>query len=493
MTNTLAPYLGTFGPKEERSYSFRSVPYTGSATNYSFGTLINIPPFWQMGLEYGGKGSYTELTPVASQKLRGVGYMYSSDLRDSDVADYHVDKDGGYRPRALLLGIPFSNADEYSITGGAVGSFRMYNRQPGTFRPNITISPLSIVQVSGDLTLGTRFGLGAEIGGGSSSYSISGLPLANGGSDYHFASPDNHGVFLRFNNDMGGNVSFGATDTMVQATTSGDSFLPTVPASVYPSVNNDGSVSSLGCIDYNTNAQLSQRTGKGRSVYAFDKASLDTTSTTFVDRSEADLASQIGEFSVAGAGGMRYNYGLPVYSKAEKDLRYGIDRLARDSASRLNSRYVAYAYIDELSTPTVIGEKRFAPYATMHLLTSITTSDYKDLTHDGPTPDDLGGYTKFNYVRTAGSRKKGDSGLLDLGWYYWRIPYNGMLFDANQLSTPDDDMGTVSSGRREEYYLQSIETKTHIAVFITNGTDYTYGKRFKGSGTMRRDGYISGL
>ncbi|MEP7219112.1 MAG: hypothetical protein ABI876_09360, partial [Bacteroidota bacterium] len=137
------------------------------------------------------------------------------------------------------------------------------------------------------------------------------------------------------------------------------------------------------------------------------------------------------------------------------------------------------------------GEKRFAPYATMHLLTSITSPDYKDLTYDGPTPDDLGGYTKFNYVRTAGLRNKGDSGWADRDWYYWRIPYKGMMYDANQLSTPDDDMGSVSSGRREEYYLQSIETKTHIAVFITNGTDFTYGKKFKGSGTIRMDGYTA--
>ncbi|MEP7219389.1 MAG: hypothetical protein ABI876_10755, partial [Bacteroidota bacterium] len=128
----------------------------------------------------------------------------------------------------------------------------------------------------------------------------------------------------------------------------------------------------------------------------------------------------------------------------------------------------------------------------MHLLTSITSPDYKDLTYNGPTPDDLGGYTKFNYVRTAGSKNKGDSGLADVGWYYWRIPYAGMMYDANQLSTPDDDMGTVSSGRREEYYLQSIETKTHIAIFITNGTDFTYGKKFKGSGTIRMDGYTAG-
>ncbi|MEP7219927.1 MAG: hypothetical protein ABI876_13475, partial [Bacteroidota bacterium] len=119
--NVLTHYLGTSGPKEEQSYSFRSMPYTGSSTNYSFGLLINLPPWWLFGPEFGARGSYTEQSPVAYQKLRGVGYMYSSDLQASDVADYHLDKEGAYRPGAMLLGVPFSNADDYMITGGAMG------------------------------------------------------------------------------------------------------------------------------------------------------------------------------------------------------------------------------------------------------------------------------------------------------------------------------------------------------------------------------------
>ena len=62
-------------------------------------------------------------------------------------------------------------------------------------------------------------------------------------------------------------------------------------------------------------------------------------------------------------------------------------------------------------------------------------------------------------------------------------------------------MGTVSRGMRENYYLNAIETKSHIALFITNKTvasrdfDFAFDSTgalsqaaYDGSGTERYDG-----
>ncbi len=43
-----------------------------------------------------------------------------------------------------------------------------------------------------------------------------------------------------------------------------------------------------------------------------------------------------------------------------------------------------------------------------------------------------------------------------------------MFYARNSLSDPDDDMGSVIEGEKEIYYLKSIETKTHKAIFITS-------------------------
>jgi hypothetical protein len=45
----------------------------------------------------------------------------------------------------------------------------------------------------------------------------------------------------------------------------------------------------------------------------------------------------------------------------------------------------------------VIGEHREVPYATDYLLTHILSEDYYDRTGNGPTPDDFGAWTKFDY------------------------------------------------------------------------------------------------
>jgi hypothetical protein len=105
----------------------------------------------------------------------------------------------------------------------------------------------------------------------------------------------------------------------------------------------------------------------------------------------------------------------------------------------------------------ISGEERDVSYAGSFLLTETHTPDYIDRTFDGPTADDFGGYTRFNY-----KQQHGGSG----NWYKWRNPYTGLLYQANSLSDPLDDLGTVSSGEKETAILHSVQTKTHTAIFV---------------------------
>lgn len=98
------------------------------------------------------------------------------------------------------------------------------------------------------------------------------------------------------------------------------------------------------------------------------------------------------------------------------------------------------------------------------LLTEVLSSDYEDLTNDGPTDDDLGSYTKISYI-------KKDSN------YRWRVPFENNKATLNRgfNSLQRDEMGNYIYGEKELFYVNKIETKTHIAVFELSTRDDGYG------------------
>ncbi|MBK9687535.1 MAG: hypothetical protein IPO65_07115 [Saprospiraceae bacterium] len=68
-------------------------------------------------------------------------------------------------------------------------------------------------------------------------------------------------------------------------------------------------------------------------------------------------------------------------------------------------------------------------------MTAILSEDYVDKTGDGPTPDDLGTYTKFNYTRIHDD-------------YKWRIPYQDANFNPGFNSKSDDNKANFTYGTK---------------------------------------------
>ncbi|MEP1490171.1 MAG: thrombospondin type 3 repeat-containing protein [Algibacter sp.] len=93
-------------------------------------------------------------------------------------------------------------------------------------------------------------------------------------------------------------------------------------------------------------------------------------------------------------------------------------------------------------------------YAHTYLLSSVLSSDYEDLTGNGPTDDDLGAYTKFEYEH-------------DETPFQWRIPFGNMeaSYNAGLNSNNADQKGSYIYGQKEIKYIKKIETKTHVAIF----------------------------
>ncbi len=148
----------------------------------------------------------------------------------------------------------------------------------------------------------------------------------------------------------------------------------------------------------------------------------------------------IGAFRVTAEDGTTYHYSLPVY------------------------HYTTYSESKEKTTnqpaisTTRMGDKQGSYiYATTWLLTAITSSDYVDRGRLGQVDDqDWGGWVKFDYGRFSPR-------------YKWRQPYIGDAYPEKESPanvTANITTGSFSEGAKQTYYLNSIRTRSHTALFV---------------------------
>ena len=144
----------------------------------------------------------------------------------------------------------------------------------------------------------------------------------------------------------------------------------------------------------------------------------------------------IGGFQVVSSNGTTYHYALPVYNIEE------------------------YSYVGTTSDigPNAKFGKRVnvTPYAVSWLLTAITGPDFYDRDSDGIIDDDdWGRWVKFDYGRLADA-------------YKYKSPYHKAVEYSPLGPGTDDRNNSSTEGKRELYYLDKIETRTHTALFVKN-------------------------
>lgn len=135
--------------------------------------------------------------------------------------------------------------------------------------------------------------------------------------------------------------------------------------------------------------------------------------------------STIGGYVITSKDGTNYHFALPVY---DYDNRTEVIDVTSDLKKSIMTRN--------------------QPFANTWLLTAITYSDFIDRNNNGLADDaDWGGWIKFNYGSYEDT-------------YHWRSPFAGFKND------PSNKTKSFSEGKKQLYYLNSIETRSHIALFL---------------------------
>ncbi len=497
-----------------------------------FSGAVSLEGRLYYGIPVGGSAAINANYTIQSPKDRGIsihkyyGYIkshnvvISGDDADNDaLMDYTVEKQDVYNLRDNYLPIPVSGADLFSVSGeGVSGTFTAKSSSVGYFRPNEQTSKTTLISI-GAFVGGPEpvaFGVNVDIGAGKSDVSDKDKPdnmkeraesaadaISSGGhllsvsgwddAGYNFSNNQDmdEPYYFSFLGDLGGGATFHSEDDrftketasakMAKSSSENDWTLKYDSDVLNKKVNQDqnGLVGRASYIGYHTNkAMLHNKDGSNNYYDRFSYRSDSYISSDF-SREENE---NIGEYDITNPNGTHYLYSLPVYSKNEMDISIGI---TPSEKGNIKNHFFAekdltnlHSYLSAVETASedgelsnddlnsikdqesnldcqVTGDIRNDKYPNSYLLTQITQSNYIDVNGNGPDDGDIGGWTKFSY------EKYDDN-------FNWRVPYYGLLVNEGKFSDPKDDFGYFSFGEKEVYYLNTIETATHIAVFSTS-------------------------
>lgn len=172
--------------------------------------------------------------------------------------------------------------------------------------------------------------------------------------------------------------------------------------------------------------------------------------------------NQIGELSVINADGNRYIYGLPAQNTSQKEANFSVDK-NKPGRNVVDDKIINYVgSIDNSQNNDQLDDHFFTytdipAYVHSYMLSAIVSPDYVDLTNNGLSDDDFGYWVKFNYTRTTND-------------YKWRTPFAGANYLKGYISSDVDDKAGYTFGTKEIWYLNSIETKSHIALFTLDNS-----------------------
>lgn len=187
----------------------------------------------------------------------------------------------------------------------------------------------------------------------------------------------------------------------------------------------------------------------------------------------------IAEFTTYKTDGNRYVYGIPAYNTYQEETSFAVGKSNQKSSPYTPDCVNGLIQYDDednsmanlRSVDNYFSKTVMPAYAHSYLLTAVLSPEYVDADAvSGPSNGDFGNYTLFKYDKLAN--------------YKWRTPYESYKANYNERlkTTKTDDQANYIYGEKELWYLKTIESKNHIAVFTTEDRKDGFGVQNKNGG-----------
>lgn len=416
-------------------------------------------------------GYITGMTSIVQHKNDGsrksYGYLYYQDASNTkeDILDFTRDRDGMFNKSMQYLPPGNMTYDVYAVAGqGTGGVFRPFRNDFGSVYDPVVQSNTIAGTTQIEASMGWAFALGGD--GSMSTTTIKSGPWRTYAND--FTGKTLGSIYEDVYFKQGGELT--VTDPGYMSAIGGKGaisgnktdHLTTKPGS------GAGRDPRANFVSYFTAAEAEvYGVASSRKLYSFDTVfgsgpikvidsiqRYDATSRAFKRKKY-----HISEFVQRQTDGRTYIYGIPAMNNVTREATFSTD-------AQPNSKGLIKITTDEDGPGNGKGLDNYfsstitPSYAHSYLLTNVLSADYVDVTGNGPTNDDLGSYTKFNYC------------LKDAD-YRWKAPVqtDSAQYNPGYLSDKQDDKANYVIGSREQWILTSIETKNFIAEFHTSARD----------------------
>lgn len=425
-----------------------------------------------------GQGQITAFGTIQSideselYKVRAAYGYENTDKSDKyGILDFNREKDGSFNVNTTNLSLTNYTYDIYSVQGqGVSGTYRPFRNQVGYVYDSY------VTDGSSSNSLGIEVGMGNAVHGGvdfenTTVNSYSGVWESDNDivqylKETYGYNPKYEKVHFKNVGDLSVDEEFSMFDQIarynpVRIPFVGNKFNRKAANKLYYKYNNLAQESSIGVSSATKRSKRKLRNQSIRNITVGDlKKGVGygpcVVKTGIFGYSALGLPGgarnhHTGEVQIIRNDGARYIYGLPLYNSIKKESSFSI-------TGNPDSKGLITHSAEDNSTNNSQLNKNFnrtttPAYAHTYLLTSVLSTDYQDVTGNGPSDDDLGSYTKFTYTNESD--------------YKWRVPYEAgkATYNPGLNTDKDDDEGSVIYGEKSQRYIQKIETKTHIAIF----------------------------
>ncbi|MBQ4820657.1 hypothetical protein [Aquimarina sp. MMG016] len=466
--------LGGYG-----SVSFQKPTLTprkrNSLSNYSGTVSLSLgPSVWGLDgeIEISAMGAVQKLKdPYKVEKA--YGYEFTGHAGTNDVLDYNRENDQEISKSLLALPTTSYTYDLYSVNGqGIAGMFRPYRSQVGQINDPLVQDESKSFSLGVEVEAASSFHAGVNFTkaptetrtGVWDTKALNYFKQEREDIQEAGKSIDYEPVFFKYIGEPGVDQDQELFDDLggyapitLGISGSDKSFNKSAENAFVKKQYVNGEV-NYSRLDFNSKFQRTHRKRRNQTVQKISAEDLKHFYKK--DYYEQRINSKAkphhtGEIRVLKSDGATYVFGETAYNLDKQEVTFATNSTDFDCATGI----VTYnsgenTSSNESGIDHFYNKVKTPEYAHTYLLSSVLSTDYEDLTGDGPTDDDLGGYTEFDYTK-----------IEDI--YKWRVPFgeNEASYNVGFNSLPNDQKGSYVYGEKEIKYLKKITTKTHVALF----------------------------